>query len=771
MSESLVGQTLGKYVLRELLGEGGMGAVYRAYDQILKREVAVKIINLGKNGTELRARFMREAETAAGLEHGHIVRIYDYGVERDINYIVMQNLTGGALSDRIKQATKEGRSRASLPEVALLLEQLTSALDYAHTQGVIHRDIKPQNVMFNNQGQAFIVDFGIAKLTTGATNMTGTGIAMGTPSYMAPEQWATDEVVPASDQYALAVMTYQLIAGRLPYEADTPMRLMYQHLNGKATPLNMFRPDVPADLLLVMDRALSKDPIQRFPNCTQFAQAFSNAVSGVASGKTDYFTFKMARLRSSGAPYTPTPNQPAHARPTSDKVASFPQSAPITPKSPAPGLLIGGMGMLAVIGILAVLLLGNRGGPSASDLTLTAVNSTLAALVTNGSSLVPATATGVPTETITRNATSNAIIILPSDTPEPSPTPVSSPTETATSTPTETPSPTASNTPTTTATPSHTATETPSVTSTFSPTNTASPTETASATASSTPEPTATVDTLAIDAATLSQKRTDTAAIDATETAIAGEITALAAVEQTETASAATETPSQTPTATITSTPTPTSTYTSTPTETNTATPTETYTATASATSTLTPTPTATATFSSTPTSTFTASSTPTSTLTSTDTPDATLTLIADATQSAVPVRVRVIQNTVNLRIGPGTDYRVGESTSRDAIFDVQAQYTRQGYVWYLIELRDDETREWVVDSAWIRSDLVEILEEFADNVIPTALSISATPRPVTAVPTQPAATSAPDATQAPIDNQPSQPTSPSGPPTPRPPG
>jgi serine/threonine-protein kinase len=758
MSESLIGQTLGKYLLRQLLGEGGMGAVYRAYDQILKREVAVKIINLGNNGTDLRARFIREARTAAGLEHSHIVRVYDYGVERNINYIVMQNLTGGALSDRLRHAAEEARPRASLLDVAHLLEQLASALDYAHGQGVIHRDIKPQNVMFNNQGQAFIVDFGIAKLT-GATHITLAGTAMGTPSYMSPEQWRTDDIVPASDQYALAVMTYQLIAGRLPFEADTPLRVMYKHLNDQATPLNIYRPDVSRDLLLVMDRALSKDPIQRFPNCTQFAQAFSNAVSGVASDQTDYFTFKMARMRSPGAPYTPTPNQPSHTTPTPDDGTSFPQPAPITPKSPAPGMLIGGVGMLAVIGILAVLLLSNRADPSASDLTLTAVNSTLVALVTGGPNSVPATATDVPTETITRSATSKAVVILPSDTPEPSRTPVPSATETATSKLTETPSPTASNTPTRTATPSHTATEIPSATSTFSPTNTASSTETPSATASNSPEPTTTVDTRAIAAATLSQKRTDMAATDAFETVIAGEFTALAAVERTETASAATETPSQTPTATVTSTATPTSTYTSTSTRT--------HTATASATSTRTPTATATATFSSTPTATFTASSTPTSTVTPFDTPDATLTLIAEATQSAVAVRVRVIQNTANLRIGPGTDYRVGESTSRDAIFDVRAQYTRQGYVWYLLELRDDETREWVVDSAWIRSDLVEILEEFTNIVIPTAASISATPRPVTAVPTQPAATSSPDATQAPIDNQPPQPQ----PPTPRPPG
>jgi serine/threonine protein kinase len=126
MFSNLTGQTLGKYELLALLGAGGMGSVYRAYDHTLHREVAVKVINLGTSNADLQGRFIREARTAAALEHSHIVRVYDYGVERDINYIVMQHLTGGALSDRIKHAAAEGRSRASLPEVALLLEQLAS---------------------------------------------------------------------------------------------------------------------------------------------------------------------------------------------------------------------------------------------------------------------------------------------------------------------------------------------------------------------------------------------------------------------------------------------------------------------------------------------------------------------------------------------------------------------------------------------------------------------------------------------------------------------
>lgn len=283
MSTNLTGQTLGKYELRALLGEGGMGAVYRAYDHTLKREVALKVVNLAKNAPDLRARFIREAETAAGLEHSHIVRVYDYGVEPDINYIVMQNLTGGTLAERMKQAAESGRSRASLPEIALLLEQLAGALDYAHAQGVIHRDIKPQNVMFNNQGQAFLVDFGIAKLLTGATNMTGSGMAMGTPSYMSPEQLAGKKIDGRSDLFSLGVMLFQMASGKLPFEGDSMAQLMFKIANEAHPHIREFNPQVPECLAAIIDKALTKDDAQRYQTGAEMA-ADLRACMGMSAG-------------------------------------------------------------------------------------------------------------------------------------------------------------------------------------------------------------------------------------------------------------------------------------------------------------------------------------------------------------------------------------------------------------------------------------------------------------------------------------------------------
>ncbi|KXK49446.1 MAG: serine/threonine protein kinase with PASTA sensor(s) [Chloroflexi bacterium OLB13] len=414
MFGNLAGQTLGKYELRDLLGQGGMGAVYRAYDHGLRRQVAVKVISLAKNDPELQARFIREAQTAASLEHSHIVRVYDYGIDRDINYVVMQYLTGGSLSERMRQALDQGQHRASLVDVSMLLEQLASALDYAHAQGIVHRDIKPQNVMFNNQGQAFIVDFGIAKLLTSTTNMTGTGMAMGTPSYMPPEQWATDGIVPASDQYALAVLTYQLITGRLPFEADTPLRVMYKHLNDQPTPLNTFRPDVPPTLLLVVGRALAKDPAERFPNCTQFAQAFAAAIAGVEASGTDYFTFKLAAPKLSDMPFTPTPSQRPPTSPTPMSSASVPVLPTAQVSRRSRGLLIGVVGVVAAVAVLAVLLLGSRANSNNAEMTIAAQQSTLIAV-------------GAATDSA---ATQRSLEIINTETSTASPTP----TETATST-------------------------------------------------------------------------------------------------------------------------------------------------------------------------------------------------------------------------------------------------------------------------------------------------------------------------------------------------
>ena len=251
-SSNLSGQPLGQYELREMIGIGGMGAVYLGYQRALDRLVAVKVMQFSlTHGGNFAQRFEREAKTAAALEHPHIVPVIDYGFDQGTSFIVMRYLSGGTLSQRLRQRVEGGDSPPSLEEIARLLGQVASALDYAHHQKVIHRDIKTRNIMFDNHGEAYLVDFGIAKLTESSAELTMTGVALGTAHYMAPEQVKGQALTPATDQYALAVVIYALVAGRMPFEAATPFAVQQRHISDMPTPVHTFRTQTPEAVTLV----------------------------------------------------------------------------------------------------------------------------------------------------------------------------------------------------------------------------------------------------------------------------------------------------------------------------------------------------------------------------------------------------------------------------------------------------------------------------------------------------------------------------------------
>lgn len=289
--KDLAGQRFGQYELRALIGVGGMGAVYRAHQASLRRDVAVKVLPPSfATQAGYTERFLREAQIAAGLEHAHIVPVYDYGVQGGINYVVMRLLTGGSLADRLQLSEANDANLPSLAETAGVIKKLAAALDYAHSRGVIHRDIKASNVMFDEQGSPFLVDFGIAKLLGATTSLTGTGVAMGTPSYMAPEQWRSESLTPATDQYALGVMTYMMITGRMPFEAPTPYAMMHKHLNEEPTPPHLWRANLPDAVKDVLRQAMAKSPRDRFPSMRAFAEAFEQAIADEDSRMTGFFT-------------------------------------------------------------------------------------------------------------------------------------------------------------------------------------------------------------------------------------------------------------------------------------------------------------------------------------------------------------------------------------------------------------------------------------------------------------------------------------------------
>jgi serine/threonine-protein kinase len=276
-------QRLGRYQLEREIGRGAMGTVYLARDTAINRLVAIKAIPLASEFTgaelvEARSRFFREAETAGRLNHPNIVTIYDVGEERGLAYIAMEFLKGRHLSDYAKSdALMEPR------KVLEVIGRTADALGFAHKQQVVHRDIKPANLMYDSSTDILkITDFGIARLS--GAGATRTGIVLGTPSFMSPEQLEGRTVTGHSDLFSLGVSLFQLLTGQLPFTADTMTGLMQQIAEAPHPPLRAFRPDLPACVDSIIDRALAKDPDARYDSGAHMAAALEDCRSRIPSG-------------------------------------------------------------------------------------------------------------------------------------------------------------------------------------------------------------------------------------------------------------------------------------------------------------------------------------------------------------------------------------------------------------------------------------------------------------------------------------------------------
>lgn len=273
--DKLVG---GQYRLGKILGKGAMSVVYRARQESLDRDVAVKVLSMALlEDPNYLERFKREAKTIASLEHPHIVPLYDYGAEGDITYVVMRLLPGGTLDERLKRRYTHDEPPMSLAEIADFLAKLASALDYAHSRGIVHRDIKPGNILFDPHNSPVLVDFGIVKIMGDtAAELTRSGMLPGTPRFMSPEQWSGEPITPAVDQYALAGITYLMVTGQEPFQGNIK-ELMKQHLSYMPSPVHTVRSDAPPALSSVLNKALAKNPTDRYPSVSDFAAAFADA--------------------------------------------------------------------------------------------------------------------------------------------------------------------------------------------------------------------------------------------------------------------------------------------------------------------------------------------------------------------------------------------------------------------------------------------------------------------------------------------------------------
>lgn len=380
----------GRYSLDQRIGEGGMAIVYHGQDLLLNRQVAVKILREQyASDAGFLKRFEREGQLAAGMSHPNIVSVYDVGNEQGLHYIVMEHIRGPNLKELIR---KQGPF--SVDGAVFIIAQVASALDYAHQRNLVHRDIKPQNILVDREGNAKVVDFGIAKGLQDA-NLTEAGTGMGTVHYVSPEQARGEQATPASDLYSTGIVLYEMLTRSLPFNADTPVGVAMKHVNTPPPSPSALNPDIPKPVENIVLRAIAKNPADRFPTGAALETALRHW-----DDRTPAHTGTIA--------YAPRPRQatqPPRTRPQASRRPPPPPQRRQARQQPPPppvarrdevGCLTWLIGAVLIVGVIGFLLLAFQFGPelfgSATDTQDQGVEPT----PTTQSAVVEPTPTGTP---------------------------------------------------------------------------------------------------------------------------------------------------------------------------------------------------------------------------------------------------------------------------------------------------------------------------------------------------------------------------------------
>ncbi|HLG77408.1 MAG TPA: serine/threonine-protein kinase, partial [Ktedonobacteraceae bacterium] len=341
-NNNLIGKTLGTCTLQRLIGRGGMGAVYLARQSRPRRTVAVKVLLPDlieqRPRNEFLARFRREADAIAALDHVNIMPVYEYGEQEDSAYLVMPCVTGGTLRDVL-----EKRGPLSLQEAQTILDQAAAGLDSAHALGIIHRDLKPGNMLFHADGRLLLADFGLAKVLHDVDDenkghfLTSVGTIVGTPEYLSPEQSAGNPVDQRSDIYSLGIVVYHMLTGRVPFHGTSPVAVAIKHTLEMPPPLRQFNPAIPANVEEVVFTAVAKSPEQRFSSAGTFARAFRQAIGATPAPLAPPTPYALHTEGPPAAASQETP-EPAAATPeTHDTIASeTPEAGLVTEASSVP---------------------------------------------------------------------------------------------------------------------------------------------------------------------------------------------------------------------------------------------------------------------------------------------------------------------------------------------------------------------------------------------------------------------------------------------------